>query len=221
MASQRSQWLADLAASVARRQWNACPRLLFRVLYGAPATDLLPLTAETIRRYLPVFEGRWPGVGWPREILDAPEEWLRKSGRARPDAPEPECDSDGKFLFSLDALLLATNYQDDVGILTSSCACGIIEVVGALALGSVDAKDVPDQVAGCGSTRPGKLLHRDPDSPLEIARSREWQNFLDLLVPTEIVNYPDPQPQQLEVGLALWERHAMLLIVPEAASLFT
>jgi hypothetical protein len=119
------------------------------------------------------------------------------------------------------AVVLGTNYQDDVGILTSSCACGIIEVVGALALGSVDPKDVPDQVAGCGSIGPGKLLQRDPDSPLEIARSREWQNFLDLLVPTGIVNYPDPSPQQLEGDLSLWERHAMLLIVPEAASLFT
>lgn len=225
--SKRSDWLTDLSAAIAKRHWDICPKLLYRVLYGAPATDLLALTAHTIERYWPSFESRWPSVKWPREIVAAPQDWILRFGRAVPDAPEPERNSDAKFLFSLDAFLLAWSNLNDVSILASSCACGILEAIGAMVLEGTDEKTfsrelAADQGCGCGSAKPRNPPLRDPGAPIELARSREWQNFLDVLVTTNVVAYPDvPSLAQLEADLAHWERHAMLLIVPEAAALLS
>jgi hypothetical protein len=97
----------------------------------------------------------------------------------------------------------------DVSTLTSSCACGIREAIGAIVQETAETQKDRKQVP-------------DSESPIEFARIREWQNIFDLLVAHNVHTYPDVQStERLEADLAQWERHAMLLIVPEAASLFT
>jgi hypothetical protein len=223
--SRHSDWLADFSAAIAERRWNACPRLLYRVLYGLPATDLLPLTGEAIQRYVPFFEGRWPGVTWPREIISNPQKWIERFGRALPDEPQTERISDARFIFSLDALLLAWSHPTDVSILTSSCACGIREAVGAIVQETAGAEDMnagAQECEGCATPQKSRTQPPDPESPIEFAYSREWQNILDMLIARNVHTYPDvPSTEYMEADLAEWERHAMLLIVPEAASLFT
>jgi hypothetical protein len=223
--SKPSDWLADLTAATADRRWGACPVLLYR--FSTVRQLQMRLTSPpVVELCLPNFESRWPNVRWPREILCAPQDWIRRFGRALPDAPEPERNSDAKFLFSLDAFLLAWNNRNDPGILTSSCACGILEAVGARVMeiaGDTASPCENTEGCGCGSAIPKSGQLRDPDSPVERARSLEWQNFLGVLAFSNVASYPDspysPSPGRLKADLALWERHAMLLIVPEAAEL--
>jgi len=110
--SRRSDWFADLSAVINERRWNACPHFLYRVLYGIPATQVLPLTVEAVQRYVPFFEDRWQGVTWPREILSNPQKWIKQFGRELPEEPQTERISDARFKFSLDALLLALRLTD-------------------------------------------------------------------------------------------------------------
>lgn len=228
--SRRSDWLSDVSAAIAERRWNACPHLLYRVLYGVPATDVLSITGAAIQRYLPFFEGRWPGVTWPREIIINPQNWITRFDRALPDDPEPNRISDARFKFSLDALLLAWSYPTNVSILTSSCACGILEALGAIVQESVGGTESPSdsddadmqEYEGSVAAQNSKRQPPDSESPIEVARSREWQKILDMLIARNLHMYPDMQSmERLEADLAEWEHHATLLIVPEAASLFT
>jgi hypothetical protein len=216
--SRRSDWLSDLSAAIAERRWTACPELLYRVLYGIPATDLLPLTAEAIQYYLPLFEGRWPEVKWPRKIISNPQDWIRQFGRALPDEPDFPLISDARFKFSLDALLLAWSFPTDFSILTSSCVCGIREAIGAIVQEKVDTDAaVEGDCGGCGEAGKNKRPAPDSESPIEFARSHAWQRIFDALIAHNLHTYPDVHsPEVLEADLAQWKRHAMLLIVPRA-----
>jgi hypothetical protein len=213
--------MTELSAAIAGRRWAACPGFLFRVLYGLPHEELLSITIEEVRRYLPLFEVAWPSAGWPRELLADPRAWIRRFGRALPDEPEPELTSDAKFRFSLDAVLLAWSYPDDLGILASSCACAILESIEALARKSTGDEGDTGGCGGCGEERPAPVKAPGGESPIEVARSREWQRVLDVLARRGIQGYPDVVSlERLEADLADWERHGMLLIVPESAFLF-
>jgi hypothetical protein len=196
--SRREEWMTGLSAAVANGDWDACPRLLYCVLYGAPADTQLLITINGIKRYLPIIEAHWPGVTWPRQILDAPDLWIRTYRRAIPEQPQADRDSDAAFVLCLDALLLAWSYQADPGILTSSCSCGIIEFIRAMRDEAAERKETA----------------RDVD---EVRRSA-WQHIFRQMTAANLQAYPDvPSLERLKTDLAEWEAHAMLLIVPDAA----
>ncbi len=209
--SRRSDWLSDFSTAIAERRWRACPELLYRVLYGAPAMDLLQITAEAVRHYLPFFESRWPAVKWPRNIIYNPRGWIQQFGRALPDEPEFELISDARFKFSLDAILLAWSHPTELSILTSSCVCGIREALSATVQESTGPKDLDEDAAATKNRKSAP----DPESPIELARSQEWQSVLDAIIARNIREHLDVQSTEvLEADLAQWESHEMLLIVP-------
>jgi hypothetical protein len=218
---QRAERVRELSEAIAGRRWNACPELVYRILYGVPSAVVLPIAAEQIARMLPHFEKRWPGVTWPREIIEDPKRWIAHSGRSIPDSPERDTVAEARFVFSLDALLLAAAYPDDKSVLTSSCACAIREIVSVgveLRAGeSAFGEDVVEECEGCGAASKEKPA-RGPESPIEYAHSREWQTVLDSLLARKLQDWPGPEsPEHMEADLEAWEDHEGLLIVPEAA----
>lgn len=221
--SRRNNWFVELAANVAQHRWRACPQLVFRVLYGLPPGKMLLATTAVMQKYLPAFEARWPVVTWPREIVANPKDWIRRFGRSLPDDPEFQLIGDAKFKFSLDALLLGCQHSAEAGVLASSCACALLETLGAMVQERIGPQaSVPDALGcqTCGAqAKPQSPA--DPDSPIEVARSVAWQLVLDELMTRHLDADPDTlSGESLEMDLAKWERHGMLLIVPESAFLF-
>jgi hypothetical protein len=214
----RAESLRLFSEAIAERQWDACPALLYRTIYGLPSSVLLPMAAEQIARIVPIFEKRWPNVTWPRAIVVNTKEWIERFGRSIPDSPERDSVADARFVFSLDALLLAASYPQDVSVLTSSCASAIREVVGIRVQLSAAEGDLDDnfieECEGCGAGSKQRLPP-DVESPVEFARSREWQTVLDACLARNLQSYPSSDsPEQLEADLAAWQDHEMLLIVP-------
>jgi hypothetical protein len=211
---QRAESLRKLSEAIAGRRWSACSPLLYRVIYGLPSTVLLPMTAERIARMLPFYEKRWPDARWPRAVVENTHRWIAQFGRSVPDSPEPASVADARFVFSLDALLLGFSYSENAGVVASSCACAIREMVGLGVQLSAEKGGFEKDLAecdGCGTVKSAP----NPDSPVEFARSREWQAVLDALLARKLPDYPDPEsPEQLDADLALWENHDELLIVP-------
>jgi len=216
--SRRSESIQELSASIAERHWGECKVVLYRVLYGVPSAVALPITVRVIERYLPKFESHFPNVTWPRELLHNPQQWVSQYGRALPDSPESDRLSDARFIFSLDALLLGWTYYSDVSILTSSCACGIAEAIGAItqeAAGEEANRADLEECEGCRGTAKKKAPPPHPEAPIEHARSREWQYVLDLLVTQKVDRYPDVEPKErMDADFAEWQSRAMLLLVP-------
>lgn len=217
---ERGKWIEELSQAIAARRWGACSVLLYRALYGLSPSILLPLASERAARTLPGIEKRWPGVQWPREIIENTERWIQHSGRAVPPSPEADSVGEASFVFSLDALLLAWSHPGNRSVLVSSCACAIREAVNARVQISAEedgyGQDAIEECEGCGASAKSTPAP-DPDSPIEIARSREWQSVLDTLLSRNLQDYPDPESmEQLEADLAVWEEHAELLIVPDA-----
>lgn len=217
---QRAESLRKFSEAIAARRWGVCSPLLYRVIYGLPPTVLLPMTAERIARMLPFYEKRWPDARWPRAIVENTPRWIARFGRSVPDSPEPASVADARFVFSLDALLLGSSYSENPGVLASSCACAVREIVGLGVQLSAEEGGFEKDLAeceGCG-TVPKVKSAPNPESPVEFARSREWQAVLDALLARKLPDYPDPEsPERLDADLALWEDHDELLIVPGSA----
>jgi hypothetical protein len=207
---RRAVRLLKFSEAIAARRWDACPALLYRIIYGVPPSVLLPMAAEQIARIVPVFEKRWPNVTWPREIVENTKEWIGHFGRSIPAFPERHSVAEARFVFSLDALLLGSSYPEDPSVLTSSCACAIREVVGVgvqLSAGESGFEEaLIVECEGCGT------------GSLEFARGREWQTVLDAILVRNLQCGPDSEvPAQMKADLAAWEDHEELLIVPDAA----
>lgn len=220
--SRRKGWFVELASDVAQHRWTCCPEILFRVLHGLPVAETLSFTAAVMEKYLSAFEARWPDVKWPREIIASPADWVRRFRRALPDEPDFALISDAKFKFSLDALLLGCQHSEDPGILASSCARAVLEAMGALVQERLGPETTLSDTLGCGKcggqAKPPALL--DPDSPPEVARGVAWQIVVDRLMMLHLDAYPDTPTEVLDRDLARWQRHEMLLIVPESSFLF-
>jgi len=218
----RTGRIRDLAEAIATRRWVSCAELVYKILYGLPASELLPLTTEQILRLLPSFEKRWQGVSWPRQIVEDSGRWIRESGRSIPDSPLRETIAEAGFVFCLDALLLAASYPDNRSVLTSSCACALRELVGVAVQLRAEREGFEGELVaecqGCGAA-PKPKSAPNADSPVELARSIEWQKVLDSIVARNLADYPEQEWDggQFERDLSLWKEHAELLIVPDSA----
>ena len=190
--SRRNQWFEELAERIAAKEWRACPELLYRVLYGLPSNQQLSMAIDEMKRYLPLFQARWPGVQWPEQILNAPEIWVEKFRREVPQEPAAENIADASFFFCFDALLLGTTYSSNPQVLTSSAACAVLEAIQAF------------------ESEPSALASKDS------FRAREWQYLLDWLRIRKLAFARDAETEPLERDLTAWRDHSMQLIVPES-----
>ncbi len=119
-------FLNELQRLIDNSRWHATSDHLFRILYGQAAEKQIDLLRKVMRRFLPIYEARYPDRIWVRRLIDDPFQWCREFGRAIPDTSSGfGMAGDGEFEFCFSALTLACVSHDDTLRVTSSCASGI------------------------------------------------------------------------------------------------
>ena len=215
--NRRKEQIEALLKHAAEHDWQSCREALFRVLYdGLPANVQLSLAGFAIQRFLPIFENKWPNITWPATLLRDPSEWLTRHGRSLPDEPPDPDPADAAFIFTFDALLLASNYQTDALILTSSCAAAVGSAINARQC-AVWMADDPEGVAMWRRQGyfPGRSLAQS--KPAIAVAEREWEaTAVWLSARTEWIEAEAAPAEEIERNLARWREHEMSLIVPRS-----
>lgn len=211
--NRRQTLIESLLQEKAKHDWQGCCEILFRVLYGISAGTQQSLARFAIRRYLPIFEFKWPTFKWPAELLGDVDQWLIRRGRSLPEEPSDPDPADSAFAFALDALLLASMHHDDELILTSSCAAAVNSAVNARQC-NVWIADDPEGVAMWRKQGyfPGRSVFEN--RPATAVAEREWEEIAAWLNSNKVWTHADTvTPEEIENGLALWKEYEMLPVV--------
>ncbi len=211
---RRQKLIESLLQCKAEHDWQGCSESAFRILYGLPVETQLNLSRFAIKRYLQIFQRKWPTIVWPVQLLSDLNGWLISHGRNVPTEPDKPNPADSAFLFSFDALVLAASYPDDQLILTSSCMVSICSAISALQC-NVWISDDPDGVDKWGQQGyfPGRSVGEN--RPAIAVAEREWEEIASWLRNEDIWRHPDKfDVEEIESALARWKEHEMLLILP-------
>jgi len=211
---RRQELVESLLQHKAEHDWQGCREVLFRVLYGLPASAQLSLARFVIVRYLPIFEHKWSAIKWPAKLLSNLDEWLTRHGRSLPEEPADFDPADSAFVFAFDALLLASKYQTDELILTSSCAAAVLSAINARRCGVWIADDTEGVVMwGSQGYFPGRGVTES--RPAIAVAEREWEEVAAWLTTQQVwIHAETVAPDEIESGLARWKDREMSLMVP-------
>lgn len=171
---------STLRSSAETHPFDAKQELLFTILFGLPANASIQIAQDSTRRFLPVFQNRWPDCHWPSVLLNDVPAWVETHGCGSGDSPESDRLADNAWLYSLDALVNAVHYRTDPFCLTSSCSIAITQATFAFVTFAWETDD-PEavQLWRKGSIRHGRGL-RDNAASVETA-VREWTNLVNVL----------------------------------------
>ena len=223
----RSQLIDDLARCITAHEWPDCTDLCFMALFGLPSELHIDIARLIMSRYVPVLEAHWPGVPWPRRLVNDPETWLERSGRSVPDDPVLVLPGDATFLFAVDGLLLAGSNPADHLVLTSSCVYAIDKSIHAQ-MQNVWVADDPEaaaiwrRIASAGDQDDdlGEALRefvgRGPEDNAAAAavREREWHRLVEILTTRRVWDYPEPGHAEVESALNQWKARECSLMTP-------
>jgi len=214
---------------------SACKTIAFQVMYGLPWELQIRAACHMCECYLPVFEAKWPGVSWPRQLLGDMEAWHRAEGRGRPSCPDEADSADSAYYFCFDFLLSAYHHKDDSVTLTAG-TCGASGYAAYARARNVWLAD--DPVAAriekeksayhsleeeCRPPKPASfdLLwepeHHASDNVAFVAvYRREFQRMATWLRAEAVWQYPEPENLDAMMrGLARWEAHEFYPMGPE------
>jgi hypothetical protein len=211
---RRQKLIGSLLQRKAEHDWQGCREITFRILYGLPVDTQLSLSQFAIKRYLQVFQRKWPAIVWPAQLLSDVDGWLIRHGRSVPSEPDKPDPADSAFLFSFDAMVLAASYPDDQVILTSSCMAGVGSAISARQC-NVWIADDPEGVEMWRQQGyfPGRSVGEN--RPAIAVAEREWEEIASWLRNEEVWRHPDAfAVEEIESALARWKDHEMLLILP-------
>jgi hypothetical protein len=224
--SNRTDAMARLADTVQKGRWRSCSEWLYKTLYGVPALPQIELATGAMKRYLPLLERRFPGLEWPRQIIDDPRAWVTRHRCEVPDQPEMTHPADATFQFAFDAILAAAAYSDLDDVLTAGSVCAIRSATEAQAVNAWAADD-PEAVAisqelneARGTPDYGRLFKeyapRKPSASLLANRVRTegWSLLLSDVREGGFQSYPDLPGERLAHDFGIWKDNQMLLIGP-------
>jgi len=203
-------------------------------MYGLPWELQIRGACYACERYLPIFEAKWGGVSWPRQLLGDVDAWHRMHGRGTEDAPEEADSADGSYLFCFDFLLSAYHHQDDPVSLTAG-SCGPMGYAAHARARNVWLADDPEaaRIEKEESAhyrideeyRPPKPRsfdelwkpeHNVYDNVAFIAvYRREWAIIAAWLRAEAVWQYPEPDLDAMMRGLERWEAHEFYPMGPE------
>jgi hypothetical protein len=225
---RRSELIDELTRSITAHEWTDCIDACFMVLFGLPGAFQIGVAGVMMSRYVPVLEERFPGVTWPRQLLDDPGAWVERSGRSVPDDPELSRSSDVTFLSAVDGLLLACVSPADELLVTSSSVYAIDMSIHAQ-MQNVWESDDPGAVvlwrrmAAPEDDRFDEALRdyrgRSPEeNAASVAvRQREWKRLVEILTARGILEFPQTQPSDtIEDALHRWKERECSLLLPLA-----
>lgn len=230
--------LEDTAANTASESLiNECSPICFQVMYGLPLELQIRAACHMCERYLPVFEAKWPGVSWPRQLLGDIDAWHQVEGRGRPDCPEEADSAEGAYHFCFDFLLSAYHHKDDpVSLPAGSCgAMGHAAYARARNVWLADdpaAARIEKEKAAyyrleeeCRPPKPASfdLLYKPEHNAYNnvafmAVYRREFQYIAAWLRAEAVWKYPEPDDMDAMMrGLKRWEAHEFCPIGPEPA----
>jgi hypothetical protein len=215
----RIEWLDSFDKKIEEHSMVLCVELCFKILYGLPQAVQIELTCFMMRRYLPIFESKWPDIKWLQQLLNNVALWVKDFGRSVPEEPVKSDPADTAFLFCFDALLLAYCYRANQMILTSSCACAINSAISARKTNVWIADDPEGLTMWRGQGYfPGRSVNEN--AAAIAVEKREWKVVSQWLRgEKEIWIHPETAPLgEIEKALTIWKEHEMLLIVPKKNS---
>lgn len=223
---ERQTWLDDLVGFINNQAWESAGESCFKVLYGLPPDLQIEASCFMMRRYLPIFERKFPRVPWPRQVLDNPYDWVAAHGR--------EVDSsyfgmgEGVFESSFDALVAAIYYASRSESLTSCCVTALKEAIVAR-MEKVWMADDPEAIEIW-------LAHYDPNEENRIGleeflhrfegrssvenvaaiavRIREWNHVVSWLIDRRVSDYSPANPDDLARDLTIWKERGMFIVIP-------
>ena len=199
-----SDQISNLQRAVQECPWRSHMELLFRILYGLPASVTIGIAIESLWRFLPAFQFRWPRHNWPIRILNDPYEWVRRHGWSIGSVPKYGGLKYGAYVAGFDALVNAIVYQDDQGCMASS-SCVVISCARSAIVDNVWEADDPDAVRLWRISRlpPGRSAIENVAS-LAVAR-REWEVLIEFLSTEENARIFDSgRVNEVEAYLARW-----------------
>jgi hypothetical protein len=209
--------------------WPDCIALCFKALFELPSKLQTESARVMMSRYVPVIESHFPGLQWPRHLVNDPEKWLERSGRKVPDEPALVLPGDATFLSAVDGLLLAHANAADQLLLTSSCVYAIDQSIHAQ-MQNVWVADDPEAeaiwrriaLAGPEGDDPGEasreFIGRGPaaNAAAVAVREREWFRLVETLTAKGIWDYPEPTETDVESALSRWKEREYSLMTPVA-----
>ncbi len=226
--ARRKELIENLKQAITSHKWVLCKDSCFRILFGLPATKQLELSCFVIRRYLHIFESRYPAVTWPKEILDDIGDWVHRFFRDIPDKPKELNYADSYLIHSFQAVLLGYCYKENQiiqgysyhknkSVLTQSCMVAIINAIAARAC-NVWEVDAPESVKLLRKTGfpPGPHHYPFNNVAAIAVREREWKEVLAWLISKEIWMDPDDvNMQEMQRSLDEWDESEGVLPVPK------
>jgi hypothetical protein len=243
MTTRRQDLLKQLEEAAVRAEpidlLEQCSAIGFQVIYGLPWELQIRAACHMCEQYLPIFEAKWPGVTWPRQLIGDVDAWHRIEGRGRPDCPDEADSADGAYYFGFDFLLCAYHYKDDPVSLAAG-ACGTMAQAAYARASHVWLAD--DPVAARIEQEKDKYYAIDeelrPSEPPSLFRElnkpahspyhnvafvavhrREWAQVAVWLRAEAVWQCPEPSDlDAVMLGLQRWEAHQFLPIKgPERA----
>lgn len=211
--SQVRKMLDHLEQSLFKNNWEHCSQMCFYLLYNKPSHEQIKLVCFTIKRYSPIFQLRWPAITWTEQILDNPEQWVARHGRAVPEDPNEVNPADAAYIFCFDALLNAVACRTDRTILTSSCVAAINSAINARAT-NVWIADDPEAVS-LWETHSDLCERSLLENVAAIAvTEREWRIVMNWFLTQSKENLlEEVDLKEAEQGFARWQEREMSLMV--------
>lgn len=208
--------IAILNQAVREQNFGDCTVYCFRILFGLPMELQIRLSCFMMRRYLSIFERRFPHIRWPAEILNDIE--ANNFDYEIPDEPENTDFADSSFVLCFYALTNAHSYRESQAIITTSCVCAIEAAIHAR-MDNVWIADDPKSVE-----RVKKEEYPVPTVSQNVAAIavavREWNEVINWLNREEVRNYQDEADEnKMEKILEYWADGEMTLIVPSTRKL--
>jgi len=237
MDNRRQDLLNQLEVAAAKRPFVPEDFLStsFQIMYGLPTELQLRATVHISERYLPIFEKKWPGLTWCRQLLGDIDAWHSAEGEGTPDVPHEADSAESAYYFSFIYLLCGYHYKDDPVALTAGVCGTIFQAVCARALNVWLADDAI--AARIEQERDAYNRIEEEDRPPEpkyfydlwtpehssfdnvafmAVYRREWMHIAEWLRTEEVWKYPEPDDlDAMKRGLKRWERHEFCPMGPE------
>jgi hypothetical protein len=239
MDNRRQDLLNQLEAAAAKRPFVPEDFLStsFQIMYGLPTELQLRAAVHMCERYLPIFEKKWPGLTWCRQLLSDIDAWHRAEGEARPVVPDEADCAETAYYFGFTHLLCAYNYKDDPVVLTAGLCGTMLQVICARALNvwladdaiaarieqerdaynRIEEEDQPPEPAYFYDV--WKPEHNAYDNvAFDAVYRREWLHVAEWLRAEAVWKHPEPDDMEAMMrGLKRWEKHAFCPMGPEGA----
>lgn len=218
---------------------SKCKTICFQIMYSLPWELQIRAACQMCEHYLPIFEAKWPGVAWPRQLLGDVDAWHRVNGRGTERIPEEADSADSAYLFCFDFLLSAYHHKDNPTSLTSG-TCGAMgyaayararnvwladDVEGALIEKKLMAYYAIDEASRPSEPPVPERLRWDPkynanhNVAFVAVYRREFQRIAAWLRAEAVWQYPEPEDMDAMMrGLARWEDHEFYPMGPERAA---